>query len=223
MTTTTLSPDLIRPGDPRYDAARGAWNAAVDQRPAAVAVPRTPAEVAAVVRAAADAGWRVAPQSTGHNAAALGPLDDVLLLRSTALTGVEVSPDTRTARVGSGTVWLPAVVAAAAHGLAALHGSSPDVGIAGYSLGGGTGWYARRLGLQTNALTAVELVAADGELLRVDAGHDPELFWALPGGGGNFGVVTALEFRLFPISSATAGMLVWDRADAARVLTRWLA
>ncbi|MGY1761660.1 FAD-binding oxidoreductase [Geodermatophilus sp. SYSU D00779] len=223
MTTTTVSPDLIRPGDPRYDAARGTWNAAVDQRPAAVAVPRTPAEVAAAVRAAADAGWRVAPQSTGHNASALGPLDDVLLLRSTGLTGVEVSPATRTARVGSGTVWLPAVEAAAAHGLAALHGSSPDVGIAGYSLGGGTGWYARCLGLQTNALTAVELVTADGELVRVDAGHDPELFWALRGGGGNFGVVTALEFRLFPIASATAGMLVWDRADAVRVLTRWLA
>ena len=222
MTSTTLSPDLVRPGDPRYDAARAAWNLSVDQRPAAVALPRTPEEVAAVIRAAAAAGLRVAPQSTGHNAGPLGPLDDVLLLRTTAMTDVKVLPGTATARVGAGAVWLPVVEAAAAHGLAALHGSSPDVGIAGYSLGGGTGWYARSLGLQANSLTAVELVTADGELLRVDAAHDADLFWALRGGGGNFGVATALEFRLYPITSATAGMLVWDRAEALPVLTRWL-
>src|SRR5690606_24805224 len=111
-----------------------------------------------------------------------------------------------------GTVWLPAVEAAAGHGLAALHGSSPDVGIAGYSLGGGMGWYARALGLACNSLTAVELVTADGEIVRADARREPELFWALRGGGGNLGGVTALEFRLYPITDAYAGFLVWDAA-----------
>jgi FAD/FMN-containing dehydrogenase len=114
------------------------------------------------------------------------------------------------------------VDAVAPHGLYALHGSSPDVGVAGYSLGGGMGWAARRHGLQTNSLTAVELVTADGELVRADAGHHPDLFWALRGGGGNFGVVTALEFRLYPYTHAYAGWLVWDWAHAERVLRGWL-
>ena len=211
------------PSDPGYDAARTAWNLAVDQRPAAVAVPRTAAEVAEVVRAAAAAGLRVAPQSTGHNAGPLAAqgLADVVVLRTSALTEVSVDPATRTCRVGGGAVWLPAVEAAAASGLACLHGSSPDVGIAGYSLGGGIGWYARKLGLAASSLTAVELVVADGRLLRVDAEHHPELFWALRGGGGNFGVVTALEFELFDVPTAYAGMLVWDAAEARTVLRRW--
>jgi FAD/FMN-containing dehydrogenase len=211
------------PGDPGYDVARGAWNVAVDQRPAAVAVPRTAGEVADVVRAAVAAGLRVAPQSTGHNAGPLAAQDlsDVVLVKTSALTEVSVDPARRTARVGGGAVWLPAVEAAAAHGLAALHGSSPDVGIAGYSLGGGMGWYARKLGLATNSLTAVELVTADGECVRATADENRELFWALRGGGGSFGVVTALEFRLFPIADAYAGMLIWDAEDAEPVLRRW--
>lgn len=222
MTDTLTSPDLIAPGDPRYDLARQAWNLTVDQRPAAVALPRSADDVVAVVRAAADAGHQVAVQGTGHNAGPLGPLDDVVLLRTTGMTGVTVDAERRTARVAAGTVWLPVVQAAAAFGLAALHGSSPDVGVAGYSLGGGTGWYARALGLQTNALTAVELVTADASLVRADAASEPDLFWALRGGGGNFGAVTALEFRLHPITSAHAGMLVWDRSRNPAVLGRWL-
>ena len=211
------------PGDPGYDTARRPWSAAVDQRPAAVAHPRTADEVAAVVRAASEAGLRVAPQSTGHNAAPLAArgLDDVVLLRTSRMDAVSVDPARRVARVEGGALWLPAVEAAGAHGLAALHGSSPDVGIAGYSLGGGIGWYARKLGLATNSLTAVELVLADGSHARADAHTNRELFWALRGGGGNFGVVTALEFRLHPIATAYAGMLVWDVTQAERVLRRW--
>jgi FAD/FMN-containing dehydrogenase len=113
------------------------------------------------------------------------------------------------------------VDAAARHGLAALHGSSPDVGVAGYTLGGGLGWYARRLGLASTALTAVELVTADGRAVRADADHDPELLWALRGGGGDFGVVTALEFDLHPIPSVHAGALAWDWHQAWPVLQRW--
>ncbi|MGW5238561.1 FAD-binding oxidoreductase [Monashia sp. NPDC004114] len=211
------------PGDAGYDAARLPWNVAVDQRPAAVALPRTVAEVQTIVRAAADAGLRVAPQSTGHNAGPLAAqgLDDVVLVRMQQMRGVTVDAARRTARVEGGALWLDATEPAADHGLAALHGSSPDVGIAGYSLGGGIGWYARKLGLAANSVTAVELVTADGEHVRADAAENTELFWAVRGGGGNFGVVTALEFRLYPIETAYAGMLVWDRDHAERVLRRW--
>jgi FAD/FMN-containing dehydrogenase len=236
-TIGTISPDTIRaeslrglcggavhlPCDPGYDVARTAWNLAVQQRPAAVAVPRDAADVSAVVRAAAAAGLRVAPQSTGHNAGPLAAqgLDDVVIVRTSALTDVEVDTDRGIVRVGGGTLWEAAVDAAAEQGLAVLHGSSPDVGIAGYSLGGGMGWYARKLGLATNSLTAVEVVIGDGTLVRATATTNPELFWAVRGGGGNFGVVTALEFRMYPIETAYAGMLVWDQAHAEQVLRTW--
>ncbi|MGZ4448772.1 MAG: FAD-binding oxidoreductase [Nocardioides sp.] len=213
------------PGDPGYDAARVAWNFAVDQRPAAVAVPRTAAEVGTVVRAAAAAGLRVAPQSTGHNAGPLAAqgLQDTVLVKMSEMGTAIADPVRGIVRVEGGAVWEPAVQAAAAHGRTVLHGSSPDVGVAGYTLGGGIGWYARKLGLATNSLTAVELVVADGTLLRCDATTNRELFWALRGGGGSFGVVTALEFSMFDISAAYAGFLMWDVAHAERVLRTWAA
>jgi FAD/FMN-containing dehydrogenase len=211
------------PGDPGYDAARMPWNVAVRQAPAAVALPRNASDVSDVVRAAAAAGLRVAPQSTGHNAGPLAArgLDDVVIVRTTRMDAVTVDAARGICRVEGGALWLPAVEAAAGAGQAVLHGSSPDVGIAGYSLGGGIGWYARKLGLATNSLTAVELVIGDGTLVRADADSNPELFWALRGGGGSFGVVTALEFRMYPIESAYAGMMIWDLADAERVLRAW--
>jgi FAD binding domain len=213
------------PGDPGYDAARVAWNFAVDQRPAAVAVPRTAAEVATVVRLAAECGLRVAPQSTGHNAGPLAAqgLADVVIVRTSEMSSAIADPVRGIVRVEGGTIWEPAVDAAAAHGRAVLHGSSPDVGIAGYSLGGGIGWYARRLGLATNSLTAVEIVIADGTLVRADAENNRELFWAVRGGGGNFGVVTALEFKMFDIQTAYAGMLMWNLKDIEPVLREWAA
>ncbi len=210
------------PGDPGYDSARMAWNLAVDQRPAAVAIPADAQQAAQVVRAAAAAGLRVAPQSTGHNAAPLGRLDDVVIVRTSAMDSVQIDPARHRARVGGGALWQSAVDAAARHGFATLHGSSPDVGIAGYSLGGGIGWYARALGLATNSVTGLEVVTADGRVVWADAEHHPELFWALRGGSGNFGIVTALEFRIFPFATAFAGMLVWDAALAEPVLRRWL-
>ena len=212
-------------GDTAYDELRTPWNVAVDQRPAAVALPHTAAEVSAVVRAAADAGLRVAPQSTGHNAGPLAArgLDDVVVVRTSAMNLAISDPGRGIVRVEGGATWEPAVTAAAAHGRAVLHGSSPDVGVAGYSLGGGIGWYARRLGMAANSLTAVELVIGDGTLVRATADENAALFWALRGGGGSFGVVTALEFRSFPIETAYAGMLLWDIADAEAVLREWAA
>jgi FAD/FMN-containing dehydrogenase len=213
------------PGDPGYDAARLPWNLAVDQRPAAVALPRNAQEVAAVVRMAAELGLRVAPQSTGHNAGPLAArgLHDVVLVRTSAMGMAIADPTRGIVRVEGGALWEPAVDVAAAHGQAVLHGSSPDVGIAGYSLGGGIGWYARSLGLATNSLTAVEVVIGDGSLVRASAAENAELFWALRGGGGSFGVVTALEFRMYPIQTAYAGFLMWDLADIEPVLREWAA
>lgn len=211
------------PGDAGYDGARMPWNVAVDQRPAAVAVPRDVADVVDVVRGAAAAGLRVAPQGSGHGAAALAErgLDDVVLVRTARLASVSVDPATRTARVEGGALWQDVVDAVAPYGLAALHGSSPDVAVIGYSLGGGLGWYGRKLGLATNSLTAVELVTADGSLVRADTEHHADLFWALRGGGGSFGVVTAVEFRLYPIADVVAGMLLWDRERAPEVVRAW--
>jgi FAD/FMN-containing dehydrogenase len=211
------------PGDPGYDEARMPWNVAIDQRPAAVAYPATADEVSEIVRAATASGLRVAPQGTGHNAGPLGSLEDVVLLRTSAMTGVEIDAERRIARVGAGVLWLDVVEAAAEHGLAALHGSSPDVGVVGYSLGGGIGWFARQLGMATNSVTAIELVLGDGTQIRADEHTNPDVFWAARGGGGNFGVVTALEFRLFDIQTAYAGIMLWDQEHAEKVLRTWAA
>jgi FAD/FMN-containing dehydrogenase len=215
--------DLIQlPGDTRYEELRIPWNLGVDQHPAAVAEPRTPDEVVAIVSAAAELGLRIEPQGTGHGAAPMSAdLGDVVLLRTTALTGVTIDPAQKIARVGAGAIWDDVCNPAGEMGLAALHGSSYNVGVAGYALGGGIGWFARKLGLATNSITAVELVTADGVHRRADATQNQDLFWALRGGGGNFGVVTALEMRLYDIPNAYGGMLMWDLAAAEPVTRRW--
>jgi FAD/FMN-containing dehydrogenase len=211
------------PGEAAYDTGRTAWNLAAQQRPAAVALPRTVDEVSRLVRAASGAGLRVAAQNTGHAAATLVArgLDDVVLVRLNALAGVFVDPVKQTARVEGGALWRDVVAAATPHGLTALHGSSPHVGVTGYTLGGGLGFYGRKLGLAANSVVAVELVTADGEVVRADARDQSDLFWAVRGGGGNFGIVTALEFRLHPIADAYAGMLLWDLEAAPDVVPTW--
>ncbi len=126
-------------------------------------------------------------------------------------------------RAGAGVLWGDLAEAAGRDGLAGRHPSSPDVGVVGYSLGGGIGWYARRLGLQCNAVTSVDLVLADGSVVRASAESEAELFWALRGGGAPFGVVTALEFELFPLDTVVAGFLAWDWTAVERVLPAWVA
>ena len=218
---SALGSQLIVADDPAWDAARMPWNLACDQHPLAVVRPRSAADVQAVVRAAAERGLQVAPQGSGHGAGPLGDLDGVILLRTTHLDSVSIDPGARRARVGSGVLWRDVAVPAAAHGLAPLMGSSPDVGVVGYTLGGGMGWLARRHGFAANAVEAVELVAADGNLVRADAEHAPDLFWALRGGGGSFGVVTTLEFALFPVAEVYAGSLFWPIERAREVIVAW--
>jgi FAD/FMN-containing dehydrogenase len=212
---------LVLPGDEAWDTARLAWNLAVDQRPVAVAVPRDAREVVEVVRWATAEGLRITAQGTGHGATALGDLSDTVLVKLHELRGVTIDPAARTARVEAGTIWIELVEAAAEHGLAGLAGSSPDVGVVGYALGGGLSFLGRKHGLMTNHVTAIELVTADGELRRVDAENDADLFWALRGGGGSFGVVTAVELGLLPIESVYAGHLWFPVERAAEVLRAW--
>lgn len=213
------------PGDAAYDDGRAAWNLAARQHPAAVALPGTVDEISRLVRAAARLGLRVAAQTTGHSAGTLVArgLEDVVLVRMNALSGVYVDSANRTARVEGGARWRDVVAAAAPHGLAALHGSSPHIGVTGYTLGGGLGFYGRKHGLAASSVVGVELVTADGEVVRADARTHPDLFWAVRGGGGNFGIVTALEFRLHPIADAYAGMLLWDIGAAPDVVRAWAA
>jgi len=213
--------ELLNPQDANWDAERGAFNALIDQQPTAIATPTSAAEVAAVVRAAVADGKRVAAQRTGHAAAALGSLADTVLLRTAGLGGVEVDREARRGRVGAGALWGDFVPAASEHGLAALHGSTPTVCIAGYSLGGGVSFYGRKHGLACNRVSAIELVTADGEQRRVDADNEPDLFWALRGGGGNFGVVTAIEFELLEQPQIFAGMMLFPAQRAAEVLHAW--
>jgi FAD/FMN-containing dehydrogenase len=213
---------VLAPGEQCWDEARMPWNLSVDQQPALVVVPAGSADVQAAVRFAVANGLRIVPQGTGHGAAALGAdLSDAVLVRMSSLRAVEIDAGARRARAGAGAVWEDVVTPAAEHGLVALHGSSPDVGIAGYTLGGGVGWLARKHGLAANSVTAIEVVTADGEFHRVDGAHERDLFFALRGGGGNFGVVTALEFELFPVEQVFAGWLIWPWEDAGRVLSQW--
>ena len=151
----------------------------------------------------------------------MADLSESILVKTEDMTGVEVDPGTGRARALAGALSRDVMNAAAEHGRAGLCGSSPDVGIVGYTLGGGIGWLGRKHGIQANALTAVELVTADSELVRADAETDGDLFWALRGGGGNFGVVTAIEFDLIPVAEVHAGMLAWPWERSEEVLKRW--
>lgn len=212
---------VTMPGDDGWDAARAAFNLALDQRPVCVVHPADAHEVADAVSAAAAAGLHVAAQCEGHGATSLGPLDDTVLLRTTALDEVSIDVAARRARVGAGVAWGAVSDAAAAHGLVALAGSSRTVGVVGYTLGGGLSFLARGRGLACNRVTAIDVVTADGRLLTVDAGSEPDLFWALRGGGGNFGVVTAVEFDLFELAEVYAGLLFFPIDRAAEVLHTW--
>ncbi len=212
---------VVWPGDDAWDNARRAWNLSVDQRPVAVALPRTADDVIAIVAWAKDQDLRVAAQGTGHAAAAHTSLADAVLVKTAAFDHVHIDAELRRARVGAGVVWSDVSAAAAEFGLAALAGSGPDVGVVGYTLGGGLSWLARRYGLAANSVLAVDLVTADATLVRADRYHHAELFWALRGGGGAFGVITAIEFELYPVAEVYAGTLFWPAARAETVLNAW--
>jgi hypothetical protein len=218
--TTDLLPALVRPGDPGWDVARRSWNTAVDQHPAAVAQAASVADVQAAVAYARAEGLRVAPQTTGHGSEALGldALRGALLLRTTGLDAISIDVAGRRAHVGAGVSAGALADAAGAHGLAPVLGLAASVGVAGLSLGGGLGWLSRTHGLAADNVPAIDVVTAAGEALRVDADHEPDLFWALRGGGGRAAIVTGLEVALHPVDEATGGMIAWPVERTAEVL-----
>ncbi|WCB95738.1 Mitomycin radical oxidase [Baekduia alba] len=227
--TTDLLPDLdgrhVLPSDDGYDDARRPWNTAIDQRPAAVVEAASVADVQAVVRHARANGLHVAPQSTGHGAEALAvDLRGAILLRTSRLNAIAVDAEARTARIGAGVTGGALARAAAEHGLAATLGLAPSVGVAGLALGGGIGWLSRVHGLASNAIRSIDVVTADGAARTVDADRDPDLFFALRGGGGRFAIVTGLELALHPVDAVSAGMLAWPAEATGEVLEqvrRW--
>lgn len=215
---------VIVPGDADYDSARRAWNLTYDQHPAVIIAAENAQDVIAGVRFARDAGLGVSIMSTGHGLQQLA--DDNLLIVTTRMNGVTVDADAQTARVESGAKWRHVVEAAAPHGLAPLLGSSPYVGVVGYSLGGGIGWLARKYGLAADSIRWIDVVTPDGELRRASPDENSDLFWGLRGGGGNFGVVTALEFSLYPVATLYGGFVVYPgdaAADALRFYRDWVS
>ena len=207
---------VITPIDPAWQHARLGWSVNVDQRPAAVVTVSDPDDVALVTRHARSTGLTVSAQPVGHGAST--SLSGTVLLRTGALAECSVDPVRRVARVGAGLKWQPLLDAAGEHGLTGLCGSSSDPSVAGFCLGGGLSWFSRAHGLAANSVRAVDLVDADGQCRRVDAEHDPELFWAVRGGGGEFGIVTAMELDLFPADPLYGGRLLWPIEQAAAVV-----
>lgn len=206
---------VIGPDDRGYDDAREAWNKNIDQHPAVIVQPENASDIQAAVRHASLRSMPVAVQSTGHGAVL--PADGAMLIDTSALTEISIDPERATARVAPGAIWEEVAKAAARHGLAGRAGFNPTVGVLGYSLGGGYGWLSRRHGLASDHIIGADLVLADGSAVRVDADNRADLLWALRGGGGNVGIVTALEFELVPLASAYGGMLSFP-LDRAREL-----
>jgi hypothetical protein len=224
FTGLAIAGQIATPTDPDWDQARAAWNLAADQHPEAVAFVESAEDVVKVVRFANENDLRVAGQGTGHGAVALEPLEGTILIKTERMRGVVVDPDAQTARVDAGVLVVELSEAAGAHGLSSMPGSSPDVGVTGYSLGGGLSWLGRRYGFACNRVRAIELVTAEGEPKTVDAENDPDLFWALRGGGGGYAIVTALQLDLVPIADIYAGALVFPAelgGDAVRAYRDW--
>ena len=220
----SLRGDVVTSDDAGWEEARQAWNLAADQRPRAVALVEGADDVSKVVSFARENGLKVTGQGTGHGAVPLRSLDDAILIRTDRMRRVEVEDGT--ARVEAG-AWAADVGGEAAkEGHAFLPGSSPNVGVIGYTLGGGLSWFGRKYGWACNRVAAIELVTADGEARTVDVDSHPDLFWALRGGGGGYALVTALHVKLVPVAEAYAGALIFPpelTADAIRAYRDWAA
>jgi FAD/FMN-containing dehydrogenase len=211
--------DVHRPGDPRYDELRRPLNPSLDPRPAMVVEALRAADVQAAVRAARGRDLPVAVQATGHGARE--SYRGGVLVNTSAMSTVLVDPDRRLARVGPGATWAQVLAAASPFGLAPLSGSSPSVGVTGFTLGGGVGWLSRKHGFAADSVVRAEVVTATGDLVSTGPDEHPDLFWALRGGGGSLGLVTTLEFRLHPVARVYAGTSYFPVERAAQTLARY--
>ena len=219
----TLRGELIRPADPGYDSARTVYNAMIDRHPAAVLRCRDVVDVIAGVRFAGRHGLELAVRGGGHNAGGLGVWDDALVLDLSLLRSTTVDPGAHTVRVDGGCTWGDVDHATVGFGMATPSGFLASTGVGGLTLGGGIGYLTRRFGLTVDNLLAADVVLADGSLVSASAERHPDLFWALRGGGGNFGVVTSFTFRCHDIGAAgeiIGGPVLYDLADTPAVM-RW--
>lgn len=218
-----LRGEVFAPGDEGYDAARAAWNLDADQYPEVVVMAEDAEDVQAAVRLARERGLGVGVMATGHGAAALP--DGGLLVNTSRMKGVQIDPAARTATVEPGAKWSDVIPKAQRFGLAGLLGSTSDVSVTGYTLGGGFAWLGRKYGFNADSVVEAEVVTADGELVRVSAEENADLFWGIKGGGGNFGIVTSLEFSLYPLTRVYGGNIFYPIEKAREVLehyARWI-
>ena len=213
-----LSGALLAPGDAGYDEARAVHNGLIDRKPALIVRCRTANDVVAALAFARDSGLEVSVRGGGHNVAGRAVTEGGVMIDLAEMKGIAIDPERATATAQGGVIWAELNDAAARHGLAVTGGLVSTTGIAGYTLGGGLGWLMAKYGLAADNLLAVELVTADGEILHVDAGSHPDLFWALRGGGGNFGVATSLTYRLHPLRSIVGGLIAHSIDDAPDLL-----
>jgi FAD/FMN-containing dehydrogenase len=217
-----MSGEILRPGSAEYDTARTVWNAMIDRRPALIARARTAADVQHVVRYAAGNRLLISIKGAGHNIAGNAVCDGGLMLDLSPMTGVAIDAAAKTARVEPGVTLASFDAAAQQHGLATPLGINSTTGVAGLTLGGGFGWLTRKFGLTVDNLLAADVVTADGQLRRASERDDADLFWAIRGGGGNFGVVTAFEFRLHRVGpDVFAGLIAHPFADVRDVVSRY--
>jgi FAD/FMN-containing dehydrogenase len=213
--------ELIEPGDPGYDAARAVYNGAIDRRPRIIARCVDAADVIAAVKAARARDLTIAVRGGGHNAGGLGVWDDALVVDLSAMRAVHVDPAERIVRVEGGAVWGDVDHATHPFGLAVPSGFISSTGVGGLTLGGGIGYLARQFGLTIDSLVAADVVLADGRMVTADAERHPDLFWALRGGGGNFGVVTSFSFRGHPVRNVVAGPMMFDATRGDEVMRAW--
>jgi FAD/FMN-containing dehydrogenase len=212
--------ELIAPAEARYEQARRVWNAMIDKRPQLIARPRDAADVAAAVAFARDVGVPVAVRCGGHSVAGKSVCDGGLLIDLSLMKGVQVDPQRRTARANAGVLWGEYDHATQAAGLATPGGRVTTTGIGGFTLGGGYGWLSPKYGLACDNLVSADVVTADGRLLTTSEAENPDLFWGLRGGGGNFGVVTSFEFRVHQVGPKIVGGMLLHPLEHAREVLR---
>jgi FAD/FMN-containing dehydrogenase len=218
--TSTIGGTVLLPGDDAYEAARRVHNGLIDRKPAAIVRCRSAADVAAAVRFARATGTEISVRGGGHNVGGLAVADDALMIDLAEMKNASVDAEARLVEAQGGLTWGELNEATAAHGLAVTGGAISSTGIAGLTLGGGLGWLMGTYGLAADNVVAVELVTADGEILDVDADSHPDLFWALRGGGGNFGVATTFTYLLHPLTTVTGGLIIHP-VDVAPDLLRF--
>ena len=214
-----ISGEVLRPGDPGYEKARRIHNGMIDKRPAVIVRCRTAADVVAAVASAQGSGLEISVRGGGHNVAGRAVCDGGLMVDLSLMKSTDVDPQARTVRAQPGLNWGELNAATQAHGLAVTGGTISTTGIAGLTLGGGFGWLMGKFGFAADNLISAEVVTADGAIVRASEDEHPDLFWALRGGGGNFGVVTEFEYRLYPVGPIiTGGFNFWPYEYAADVM-----